>query len=176
MARPASGLAIVAGLYDYVAPYWGYHACKVSVSCQSVIEFLEDMAKVEASSQYLWAVPPYVAMEINAPKYDSGNHPSELRQHSSRTSWLTSLKILFSTLIKPICNPLYSTPLSPIMCRRRVRFAASLPVIGCPSASRITLKALPKLQLVPFPFAFRFRFECTNHPCPPEPAGSPGNH
>jgi hypothetical protein len=43
-------------LYDYVAHYWGYHARKVSVSSQIVIEFLKDAAKVEASSQALMAV------------------------------------------------------------------------------------------------------------------------
>jgi hypothetical protein len=43
-------------LYDYLAHYWGYHANEVSASCQSVIEFLEDAAKVEALSQALLAV------------------------------------------------------------------------------------------------------------------------
>ncbi|KAH0559680.1 hypothetical protein GP486_003800, partial [Trichoglossum hirsutum] len=42
-------------LCDYAAHYWGYHARKVMVPCQSVIEFLEDAAKVEASSQALMA-------------------------------------------------------------------------------------------------------------------------
>jgi hypothetical protein len=42
-------------LYDYASHNWGHHAREASTSCQGVIEFLESKAKVEASSQALFA-------------------------------------------------------------------------------------------------------------------------
>ncbi|KAH9864036.1 hypothetical protein J1614_009969 [Plenodomus biglobosus] len=38
-------------LYDYAARYWGYHARNASTLSQVVMDFLQDKAKVEASSQ-----------------------------------------------------------------------------------------------------------------------------
>ncbi|KAL1856463.1 hypothetical protein Daus18300_010730 [Diaporthe australafricana] len=43
-------------LYDYAAHNWGIHACNVPTCWHGVIEFLEDVAKAEASSQALMAV------------------------------------------------------------------------------------------------------------------------
>ncbi|KAH8650278.1 hypothetical protein BGZ60DRAFT_335142, partial [Tricladium varicosporioides] len=46
-------------LYDYAAHNWGHHAREASTSCQSVIEFLQKQAQVEASSQALLAEKTY---------------------------------------------------------------------------------------------------------------------
>ncbi|KAI9765690.1 MAG: hypothetical protein M1840_007248 [Geoglossum simile] len=61
-------------LYDYAAYYWGYHACKISVSCQSVIEFLEDTAKLEASSQALMALKDWPSYSQRVPRRMRGLH------------------------------------------------------------------------------------------------------
>ncbi|RYO80522.1 hypothetical protein DL762_007612 [Monosporascus cannonballus] len=46
-------------LYNYAANNWGHHARKVSTLYHGMIEFLEDVAKVEASSQALMAAKLY---------------------------------------------------------------------------------------------------------------------
>lgn len=49
-------------LYDYAANNWGKHACKVQKCDKGIIDFLQDVKKVEASSQGL-LVP------LKAPRY-----------------------------------------------------------------------------------------------------------
>jgi Ankyrin repeats (3 copies) len=64
-------------LYDYAAHNWGHHARETSTSCQGVIEFLESKAKVEASSQVLFAVKRYSShsdYSQKAPRKMAGLH------------------------------------------------------------------------------------------------------
>jgi ankyrin repeat protein len=46
-------------LYDYASHNWAHHACKASISCHEIIQFLKKQAQVEASSQGLLATKRY---------------------------------------------------------------------------------------------------------------------
>ena len=64
-------------LYDYAAHNWGHHARDTLTSCQSIIEFLQKQAQVEASSQALMAVkrwPEQKEYSQAVPKQMTGLH------------------------------------------------------------------------------------------------------
>jgi ankyrin repeat protein len=64
-------------LYDYASRYWGHHARKASILCDSVIKFLRKQAQIEASSQALMAVkrwPGHTGYSQEIPRQMTGLH------------------------------------------------------------------------------------------------------
>ena len=99
-------------LYDYAAHNWGNHAREASILCRGMIEFLEDVAKVNASSQALMAVKRSWESEYSqdVPKQMVGLHLAayfgvQEAVHILLQHW-QSVDVSDSSGRTPLCGPL----------------------------------------------------------------------